>query len=361
MKKVLTTFMLIIALCMSSAEIPVMAANTHFAYQQQMSNKLKVGNKKYLFDWDYSSPTVRLLCENKDGKTTVVKKIHAKKFGFLENVGPYIEVCCKYGNRIYFSAAGGLDECGIFYISVKTGEMGVVQRGLNYVTMLDKRYLVLRSDTGGEFSPYKLIVYDIKTGKKKTVNQQTGHVIAKGKRVWYSCVPDNYYPGSGKYKVKICCYNIVSGKKTTLAKNVLLTDIYDINENYMAYSIEPDTFKIKEFSKGKKLTLKDGQYEVLINRETFHKDKLGGYSANIKKNVLTIYGSYQTVGKKDTKAKGMYKLKLSPSYKIRIMEDEMYEMINAAKFNAYHDKTYYVEDMILTVKNKKVTVITLIP
>ena len=361
MKKILTAFMLIIALCMPSTEIPVMAANTHFTYQQEISNKLKVGDKKYFFDWSYLSSTVRLLCENKDGKTTVVKKIQAKKFGFSENVGPQIQVCCNHGNRIYFSAAGGLDECGIFYTSVKTGEMDVVQRGLDYVTTLAKRYLVLHSDTGGDFSPYKLIVYDIKTGKKKIVNNQTGHVFANGKRVLYSCVPENYYLENGKYKIKICSYNVVSGKKTTLAKNVSLTDIYDINENYMAYSIKPETFKIKEFSQGKKLALKDGQYEVRINRQTFHKDKLGGYSANIKNNVLTIYGSYQTVGQKDTKAKGMYKLKLSSSYKIRIMEDEDYETINASQFNAYHDKTDYIEDMILTVKNKKVTVIDLIP
>ena len=43
------------------------------------------------------------------------------------------------------------------------------------------------------------------------------------------------------------------------------------------------------------------------------------------------------------------------------MEDEDYETINASQFNAYHDKTDYIEDMILTVKNKKVTVIDLIP
>lgn len=74
-----------------------------------------------------------------------------------------------------------------------------------------------------------------------------------------------------------------------------------------------------------------------------------------------MYGSYQVYGKKTKKPAKMYKFTLAPSYKIRIIEDEEIETITASEFNQYSEKDYYSVNMILTVKNKKITDICFIP
>ena len=151
MKKILPIIILAISLCLSSVENSVMAANVDFAFQQERSNSITVGDKNYSFDWSYNSSTVRFLCENKNGKISVIKNIPVNKFGFPSGCTPSINVCGKYGNYIYFWGSGELDECGFFRISVKNGKLSLIEYGMNYAQMLKKRYIILYGDTGGDY------------------------------------------------------------------------------------------------------------------------------------------------------------------------------------------------------------------
>lgn len=354
--------LLVVTLCFSSAEMPAMAATTSATYQRQKSNKMKVGGKNYFFDFSENSSTIRFLCENKKGKISVLKKIQVKKYGIYSGFVGKVDACTHYGNDIYFLCEGGEEgESSFLRISIKTGKVKLIEKDTWYCCMLKKHYIVLQDASWGEYSPGKLMVYDAKTGKKKLINKTTGHAYPEGRYIFYSKVSQHYYPVNQVNNVKICRYDVMTGKTKVLVKSVKLSDTYEINKDYMIYYVEPHTIKVKEFSKGNKVSPKDGKYSVSFDGENVQYHKSDCFGAKINKNTLTVYGSYQVYGKKTKKPAKMYKFTLAPSYKIRIIEDEEIETITASEFNQYSEKDYYSVNMILTVKNKKITDICFIP
>lgn len=362
--------MLAIILCVSSVETPVLAASGNFAFQEFQSNKLKVGDKKYFFDWSYSSSSsiVRFLCENKSGDISVVRKIPTKEFGFPYYGVSSVYISCRYGNNLYIHCAEDAEGDAFFCISIKDGKLKKIQDGMYACHIYKNRYIVLRTETGGDYFPYDLMVYDAKTKKKKWIHKRpTGHDFEKGRYVYYSKVPSRYYICGTTCHATIYRYDILSGKTTTLAKSVLLSDIIEINSDYMAYKIEPNTFKVKEFSNGKKAAPKDGKYYVQISPDIYmfgndrDEKKPYSYCAKIKNNTLTLYGSYKTKGKNDVKRRNMYKFTLASSYKIGCYEAGEIEYIDVSQFNKLYENLEYGNEIVFTVKNKKVTNITLYP
>lgn len=363
MKRFISIVMLTIVLCVSSFEGPVMAANKNEVTWQPQSNKVKVGDKTYFFDWSYDIPRVRFLCQSKSGKISVIRKIPLKEIGFSPDTPPNIDIICCYGKYLYIHSCWDMEESATYRISIKDGKMKEIKIVGNMCPCYSykNRYIIFMTDTGGDYSPYELMVYDVKTGKKKCINKNTGHNFMKGGYIYYSKVPERYYAVECTCHADIYRYNIKNGKTTALAKSVLMSDIYEINSDYMAYKIEPNSCKVKEFSSGKKVFPKDGKYRVVVNRAESNRKKAYSYSARIKNNTLTVYGSYETKGKKDAKENDMYKFALAPSCKIGLYEDITIEYTNASYFNEICEKSDYVADMVLTVKNKKVTNIILYP
>lgn len=360
MKKNLLVMVFTILLCITVTYTEVLAASGGWVFPKYTAD-FKVHDKTYSIDASSDCTSANFSCKNRKGTVSLIRKISGKEFGFDSQSISGARFCCSYAGYLYLDCRAEMEECGLFSLSVKDGKLKKIQDDMQIYGLYQNRYIVLRSTEAGDYFPYQLMLYDIKTGKKKWINKQpTGHSYVEGKYVYYSKVPSTYYGSEFTCYATICRYNVVTGRNTTLVKNLMLSDIEEINKDYVAYTIEPNTFKIVEFGKGKKVAPKDGELYVNVNRG-YRVKKPDCYALHIKGNTLTLYGSYKTKGKNDAKKAGMYKFTLSPTYKIGLYEDGDIEYTNASRFNRFFDDKNFENGGILTVKNGKVTEILMYP
>lgn len=308
-----------------------------------ISNKFKSGKYIFYFTKNSNDNTYYLIRTDKNGKNQeVIVKI---KDGDEYTIDSY-----NSGN-LYFSDTDAFYKCNIKKEKItKIADCPFDKKLTNEV------YLLSPSSYMGEWGPYCIMIYNIKTGKVKKISDYCLSYRIEGKNI-YLVTTDKDFKFEHKNKTKIVRFNYKSNKSVVLKKTNKVYLPQRVTSNYVAYYDTNNTEKILAFDKPIS-TLSNGKYKGKHNSNLGNNGS-GFLKAKIKDGYLYLYGSLTKDGK-DIKDR-YYRIKLDKNVKIEYSVDIGTEQGSIELFNNVFGEIGGLEyEAIFTIKNNKVTRILMV-
>ncbi len=162
-----------------------------------------------------------------------------------------------YGGSVYLTGWTGSDDTGLYRWYIKKKKLK--EAAPDGYAMRYKNYIVCESTmVHGSYVTYPIYIYNTKTGKTVTAAENTGAYSYKSGKLYIAQMPKFKYPESSRVKYKIIRYDIKANKKKTLKKSV------------KAYMIDKVTSK---YIYHRKASYQDGLYKISYYRTTIKSGK----------------------------------------------------------------------------------------
>ena len=162
-----------------------------------------------------------------------------------------------YSGSVYLTGWTGSDDTGLYRWYIKKKKLK--EAAPDGYAMRYKKYIVCESTmVHGSYVTYPIYIYNTKTGKTVTAAEKVGAYSYKSGKLYIAQMPKFKYPESSRGKYKIVRYDIKANKKKTLKKSV------------KAYMIDKVTSKYIYHRKG---VYQDGLYKISYYRTTIKSGK----------------------------------------------------------------------------------------
>ena len=310
-----------------------------------ISNEYTIGNYKYYFAYkgnDYDTLILFRSKKNGDNKKILCK---TKNIDF-----EMIDIEGHYKGTIYFTAGFASSGSRFCTFNIKTKEFKQTKYPGVGKKISDTKYILNESGYYGDWGFSSTYVFNAATGKYKLLAKYCDGFSVFGNDVIY------LKSASASYKTHsatVYRYNLKTNRTTKLKKISKIYCPYMIKSNFMTYYAE-DQGELKICSFDTKVSkLGDGNYHVLKDVYAHVSDGYLDIYGTIKKNSSTKKFSYKH-----------YRFKLSDTCKFYAIEDGIKGGCDIELFNQIHDTVYDNQewlfiDLDITIKNGKVTTVTM--
>ena len=166
------------------------------------------------------------------GKTLYLWKPKSNKKLF--SVKKNLDLIGRYGNNYYFAHWDEYENNTVYIYNIKTHKVKKTKHHNGYY--INGKYMLIDGNFH-EGGPSGLSIYNMQTGKTKGISTSArcgASGIISGNYVYYSAYVNKNVYDERLARFKIIKYNIKTGKKTTLMKG-LKTEPFLINKNYYYY------------------------------------------------------------------------------------------------------------------------------
>lgn len=308
-----------------------------------ISNAFENGKYTFYFTSKIGSDKCKLIRTDKNGKN---EKVIAKlKYRDEYTINSY------HGGNLYFSDSDAFYKCNIEKKKItKVADCPFDRKLTNEV------YLLSPSKGMGEWGPYSLMTYNIKTNKTYKISDYCLVYGIEGKNI-YLVTTDKNFKYEHRNNTKIVRFNYKSKKSKVLKKTSKVYMPERVTSNYVAYYDTNYTGNILVF--GNPVSdLANGKYEG--NHNVYSQESGSSFlKAKIKDGYLFLYGSL-TKDKKNIKDR-YYRIKLDKNISIEYMVDIGTEQGSIETFNnIYSEIGGLTYEVIFTIKDNKVTRILMI-
>ncbi len=308
-----------------------------------ISNTFEHGKYTFYFTSKIGSDKCNLIRADKNGKN---EKVIAKlKYRDEYTINSY------HGGNLYFSDSNAFYKCNIEKKKITKVADCPFDRKLT-----NELYLLNPSKGMGEWGPYSLMTYNIKTNKTHKISDYCLAYGIEGKNI-YLVTADKNFKYEHKNSTKIVRYNYKSQKSKVLKKTNKVYIPERVTSNYVAYY---DTNYVgNTLTFGNPVTeLANGKYKG--NHNVYSQENGSSFlKAQIKDGYLSLYGSL-TKDEKNIKDR-YYRIKLDKNISIEYVVDIGTEQGSIETFNnIYSEIGGLTYEVIFTIKDNRVTKILMI-